>query len=95
MQGPPGFSDEYISDASVSFPVATAGQPTAQARTVTCPAGTPNVTGGGYSFDEQFAGVAVVLENRPLLGENGWLVRIRNNGNTFAITAGIYAVCVS
>jgi len=52
------------------------------------------VAGGGYSFDETFAAFAVVLESRPLLAGDGWLVRIRNTGNSLAITAGIYAVCV-
>jgi hypothetical protein len=95
VQGPPGFASRYIADAVVSFPVATGAQPEAQARTVTCPGGTPEVVGGGYSYSEQFAGYAVVLENRPLLGGDGWLVRIRNNGNALAITAGIYAICVN
>ena len=95
VQGPPGFASRYIADAVVSFPVATGAQPEAQARTVTCPGGTPRVVGGGYSYSEQFAGYAVVLENRPLLGGDGWLVRIRNNGNSLAISAGIYAICVN
>ena len=93
--GPPGFSDEFVAEASVTFPVATIGQPDAQARTVMCPAGTPVVTGGGFSYSEPFAPFAVVLESRPLLSGDGWLVRIRNNGNSLAIPASIYAVCVS
>ena len=94
-RGPAGFSNKYIAEAVVTFPVATQSEPNAQARTVTCPGNVPTVTGGGYSFGEGFQGVAVVLENRPLLGGNAWLVRIRNNGNSQAITAGIYAICVS
>jgi Collagen triple helix repeat (20 copies) len=93
--GPAGFSDETIQAASVTFPVATAGAPNAQARTVTCPAGTPKATGGGFSIPENYWNVAVVLESRPLLGEDGWLVRIRNNGNALAIPVELYAVCVS
>jgi Collagen triple helix repeat (20 copies) len=94
-RGAAGFSWVDIAESVVSFPVATAGQPAAQARTVMCLAGTTRVTGGGYSFNEQYAAVATVLENRPLLGKDGWLVRIRNDGNSQAISAGIYAICVN
>lgn len=93
--GPPGLSDEVIATSTVTFPVATSSAPNAQARTAMCPTTHPNVTGGGYSFNESYWPYATVVESRPLLGEDGWLVRIRNDGNTLPIPAEIFAVCVT
>jgi hypothetical protein len=79
----------------VTFPVATQQDPNAHVISVNCPTSTPRVVGGGYSYGEQFQGAAVVLQNRPQVTTGtAWTVSIRNNGSTFPITAGIYAVCV-
>lgn len=93
-QGPPGFSDQFVAEASVSWPVATGAQPNAQARTVTCPAPTTKVMGGGYRFDEAYTPWAKVIESRPVSGGTGWQVTIRNEGNSLAIPGAVYAVCV-
>jgi hypothetical protein len=93
--GPSGVSWEDIAEASVSFPVASQAHPEAQSRTVMCPAGTKWVTGGGYSLDEGYRDYQVVLESRPLLGKNGWLVRVRNNGNTLAIPVELFVICIA
>jgi len=34
-----------------------------------------------------------VIQDRPLLGENGWAVRMKNGGNALALPYQIYAVC--
>ena len=93
-QGPPGFSDQFVAEASVSWPVATSAQPNAQARTVTCPDPTTKVMGGGYWFNESYSTWAKVIESRPLIAGTGWLVTIRNEGNSLPIPGAVYAVCV-
>jgi hypothetical protein len=94
-RGPAGFENVFIANAAVSYPVATAGQPTAQTRTASCPAPTPQVVGGGYSIPEDYQAYATVLESRPEgTTGTGWSVRIRNGGNSLSIPVTIYAVCV-
>jgi hypothetical protein len=92
--GPSGVTWEDIAEASVTFPVATQQHPEAQSRTVMCPQGTTWVTGGGYSLDEGYRDYQVVLESRPLLGKDGWLVRIRNNGNSLPIPVELFVICI-
>ena len=57
-----------------------------------CPNQQPHVLGGGYELPDSIGNLANVMQSRPLLGENGWVVRIRSGAqNAFNTTA--YAVC--
>ena len=88
VQGPAGFSDTTVVWADVSTPVSAI-----ETDSVTCPNSHPDVTGGGYIVPDNYANVAQVIQDRPLLGENGWAVRMSNHGNSLALPYQIYAVC--
>jgi len=88
-QGPSGSSDTTVVWADVSTPAAAV-----ETDSVTCPSSHPNVTGGGYIVPDDYSNFAQVLQDRPLLGENGWALRMRNNGNSLPLPYQIYAVCV-
>jgi hypothetical protein len=51
------------------------------------------VVGGGYEIPDNYLNVALVAQDRPLAGENGWAVRMQNGGNSLALPYTIYAVC--
>ena len=88
-QGPAGFSDEIVVQKEDTYSPALTTY-----RIVSCPFSHPKVASGGFSFPTQFAGVATVVEDRPLLSEDGWSVGIRNDGSNQTITAQLFAVCV-
>ena len=45
---------------------------------VNCPGSHPIVLRGGHEFPDSIGNLADVMQSRPLLGENGWFVRIRS-----------------
>lgn len=87
-QGPAGFAETYVVYENVSTAVSSFSYGVAN-----CPTYAPNIAGGGYEIADSSSGVATVMQSRPLLGENGWAVRMRNGGNTFALSWTVYAVC--
>jgi hypothetical protein len=89
LRAPAGFSDEIVVQKEDTYSPALTTY-----RIVSCPFSHPKVASGGFSFPTQFAGVATVVEDRPLLSEDGWYVGIRNDGNNQTITAQLFAVCV-
>jgi len=97
LQGPQGVPG---APGANGFGSTFVGQDTFQAapaavtvRSIPCPASLPKAVGGGFSFPEQAASVATVLESRPLINGTGWVVGMRNGGNSLAITVGMYVVC--
>jgi hypothetical protein len=87
IQGPRGF--DAITRVSVNF---TTLQGNFASQTVTCPGAHPRVIGGGVNTTS-FEDFGVVEESYPD-GTNAWTVRMRNNGNNFALSSTAYAICV-
>ncbi|MEO8689144.1 MAG: hypothetical protein ABI611_13130 [Solirubrobacteraceae bacterium] len=58
---------------------------------MTCTGSQTHVLGGGFEISDSAGNLATVLQSRPLLGENGWVVRVRSDAQgAFNVTA--YAV---
>jgi hypothetical protein len=86
-QGPPGFADTTVVWETFSVPGSSFND-----AVVDCPGGQPHILGGGYEIADSVGNLANVMQDRPLLGENGWYVRVRSGAqNAFNVTA--YAVC--
>ena len=86
-QGPAGVPNTTVVTTTFSVPGGSFAQAIAQ-----CVSPRPNVLGGGYEIADAVGNLANVMQTRPLLGEDGWFVRVRSGAqNPFNVTA--YAVC--
>ena len=89
--GPPGPAG--VPDSTVVFSNFTVAVGATSTGLVSCPVGQPHVLGGGYSLPtDATAATTIVLQSRPLLAEDGWLVQVRNTGGV-GIVVSAYAVC--
>ncbi|MGZ8794730.1 MAG: collagen-like triple helix repeat-containing protein [Gaiellaceae bacterium] len=88
--GPPGQRGfDQISRPEVNFGTL---QGSFASQTVTCPNTHPRVIGGGVNTT-QFEDFGSVVESYPS-ASNAWTVRMRNEGQNFAIQSTAYAICV-
>ena len=88
-RGPAGFSTTFVQTGSVSTPPATT-----EIDSVSCPAGFPRATGGGYEINPGFEAFAQVIDSRPTGGGGGWAVRMSNHGNSLNLPYTIWVICV-
>jgi Collagen triple helix repeat (20 copies) len=91
IQGNPGSAG--VADSTVQFVTfSVPGGSSGTSQIVDCPAGQNHILGGGYEIADAVGNLANVMQTRPLLGEDGWVVRVRSGAaNAFNVTA--YAVC--
>jgi hypothetical protein len=88
-EGPAAVAQTYVADAVLVAAGAAVTQDS-----IVCPVSMPKVLGGGFSFAEQAQPYLTILESRPIIGGNGWVVGVRNGGNG-SLNVGMYAVCTA
>lgn len=76
-----------IVSATVAVPISSFGNATAS-----CSSGS-RVVGGGFSIPDAYVDVSDLVQSRPADDGSGWIVRMRNTGNSLSLPVTVWAIC--